>query len=151
MQTQRLVKRLPVNLTEEERVAFGQQLSRLVNDATAAKESRKAANAEWNQKVSEIEVQMQTTAQCIGTATEVRDVECEEKFDFGRGVVYLVRTDTGEEVEKRPMQEWERQKRFDGLLDDDAAALDDRFKSLEPLDPESPEPETPPADEPAEE
>jgi hypothetical protein len=52
----------------------------------------------------------------VGTKVEERQVVCEERYSYAQGVVRVIRTDTGEVIEERPMTPQERQLVLGGSL-----------------------------------
>lgn len=109
--------RLPVELTKEEIFARGKELARTKDAHTAAsakleqaKLAAKSAKEQINSEIKEAEEEMRRLARAIRSGREDRDVEILDKPDFKKGVMNIVRLDTGELVRTRGLTEAERQR-----------------------------------------
>ena len=102
-------KRLPVQLTPEERQERGDALANSVQQTAALGEEKKAQDAEINGKIKLSKEVTRKLSQIITTGTEDRDVECDVVKDFKAGTVTTFRSDTGEQVDQRTLTAEERQ------------------------------------------
>lgn len=104
-----MTKNLPCQLTDEEQRERGIELAR-TNEDYASEEKRQAdIKAELKAQLAGIEARRTSLASIVRRKEEYRDVKVEEHYDYQRGVVVQVRTDTGEQIMRREMTEAERQ------------------------------------------
>ena len=102
-------KRLPVQLTPEEKQERGEQLAASVEQTAALREEKKASTAEITSKIKLSTEITRKLSRIIASGTEDRDVECDATKDFERKTVTTYRSDTGEQVDQRPMSAEELQ------------------------------------------
>lgn len=101
---------LRVNLTDRERLDFGRRLA-LEQQSLAETEDRKvevaaAIKAEIEAHKSRINALSKT----LNNGYDYRDVDCRLLLDFALNLVTVIRDDTCEVVEERPMTADERQR-----------------------------------------
>lgn len=70
-----------------------------------AKEQAQHAKAE----IAKVALEIGQLSNAVRTKAEYKDVQCERRYIFRTGEVLEVRTDTGEELSRRPMYESEKQ------------------------------------------
>lgn len=102
-------KKLPVRLSDDEVIERGKQLVENIRKTGKAESEREAENKKRKAEIEALELITSKLVDIVEKGEEDRDVECELKKDFERGVVTVVRLDTGEVVETRPMTPDERQ------------------------------------------
>ena len=96
---------LPCILTEEEFAQKGKDLADLLQEIYQAEEEKKAAAADANGKIKEMEVAAQLLTGVINGGTEEREVECLWRKDTPKaGMMSLFRQDTQKFVEKKEME-----------------------------------------------
>lgn len=102
-------RQLPVALSPEERLELLNKAGRLQNELLEIendlREYKARANARLQEKTEEF-------LRCLDEArtwTRVREVDCEERRDYALGEVFVVRLDTMEVVERRPLKRSEKQ------------------------------------------
>jgi hypothetical protein len=110
---------LPVKLTEPELLKRGDEMADAEVEIEKLKLDRKALNAS-------IEIVVKRRAMlghAIDRGSEDREVRCHWQEDFAKNVFRLVRQDTGDEVDTRPMTATDRMGSlpFDGARDKAAA------------------------------
>jgi alpha-L-fucosidase len=104
-----IIKQLPVDLTEEELRARGDELAQKDIELDALETMIKASNADWGEQRKTLKKVILQTANAIEQRKEMRDVECREEADFEANEVRTVRIDSGEVVGVRAMEPSERQ------------------------------------------
>ena len=102
-------KKLPVQLTEDELRERGDALAANVEQTAALKEEKKAQDADINGKIKLANEITRKLSHIITMKTEDRDVECDVVKDYKANTVTTFRSDTGEQVDQRPMSAEERQ------------------------------------------
>jgi hypothetical protein len=102
-------KALPVDLTEPELRAYGDEMARIWRALEETEERKKAAAAEFSAEIRGLRSEIQLLSRKISSRSEDRGVDCVERPDFARDVVDIVRLDTGEAVGSRPMTAADRQ------------------------------------------
>jgi hypothetical protein len=105
-------RKLPVKLTEDEITQRGRGMAKFESDRSALEESKKATADEFKAKINLCSESMGRLSRSINTGHEDRDVECEWIKNFARKVADLVRNDTGEVVETRPLDADELQEKL---------------------------------------
>ena len=109
MEKERCTKTLKYNFSGDEKKELAAQMS----EASAKEEDLEVEKREVS---ADIKARIETTtrtrrdlAKKYRDGYEWRPIECEIDRDFEHGVVRVIRTDTGEEVEERKMTNAERQ------------------------------------------
>ena len=100
---------LRVELTEDE---YGRKAQALAAELHTLEQLRARHKAQRAAMRAEDQAQAETVHELgtdVRTRSERRDVECEWIADFPRGLVDLVRTDTGEVLDSRPIEARDRQ------------------------------------------
>jgi len=99
-------------------------------DAHAATEAMKARKksimAELNADLKQAEAKETKLANIVSTNREIREVTVEVTYDYEKGLVTQVRTDTHEKISEREMTTTERQT---GLFDHEAVDANDVIES----------------------
>lgn len=97
-------RRLPVELTNAEKLLRGEQLARLHAEADDVEATRKAQQTSAKGKLEALEAQARDLANVIRTGREYRDIEVRERRNDTALAMELYRLDTGEVVETRPLR-----------------------------------------------
>lgn len=105
----KVTRNLPCRLTEGELLARADDLSVVVQETTAEEGRQTDVKAQMKARLTELDARKTRLAITIGRKEEYRDVEVEHLADLQAGTVSVIRTDTGESIETRPMTEQERQ------------------------------------------
>lgn len=104
-----LTKHLPCKLTNDERLERGVQLAE-VGEKIGNEEKRQVdVKAEMKARMTGLESESARLGTIVRRNEEYRDVLVQEIYDYERGTVVQVRTDTGEQIAKREMTTSERQ------------------------------------------
>jgi hypothetical protein len=98
-----ITRLVPVTLTPEEVRTHGETMARLERRYEAAALAAKKAAKDAKDALADLREDILDLAGRIERRQELREVPCQEQPDFARQIVCLVRTDTGEVVEHRPM------------------------------------------------
>lgn len=104
-----ITKRLPCILSDEERLAFADQLAEANERVEEATANRKSLMQQMAAEVNQAIGHRDRINGIVASKTEYREVDVEVKFDFDKGRVTQFRKDTGEEIMNRPMTQKERQ------------------------------------------
>lgn len=100
---------LPCNLDSRELVLKSKALAELLSEKDHVEQEKKDANAEFKQRLDDLETRLNALAVEVRTGKEYRDVPCIERADWADNRVEVIRTDNGEVVRIRPLQQGERQ------------------------------------------
>ena len=111
-------------LTTTETVERGQELDRQEEKYQRIDTEKKSVAKRFTGELEEAGMEIARLAGIITAGKEPRQIECEIVADPVRLVIAYVRTDTGEEVESRPMTAEERQRGLFEAGNRDAAAAD---------------------------
>lgn len=103
-------QQLPVQLTQKDTLTRGGELARAQRALDQAEEAKKEAAATHGAIVKRHQAEVSQLAQVINQGWEYREVECTEQLDYVALQHLTIRTDTGEVVAQRPMNELERQR-----------------------------------------
>ena len=109
-------------LTTTETVERGQELDRQEEKYQRIDTEKKSVAKRFTGELEEAGMEIARLAGIITAGKEPRQIECEIVADPVRLVIAYVRTDTGEEVESRPMTAEERQRGLFEAGNRDAAA-----------------------------
>lgn len=93
------VRKLPVKLTEPELLKRGDEMAACELEI----EKQKGVLGGVNSEIKKATKRRKELGHVIDSGTETRDVRCEWIEDFPKNVWRLVRQDTGDEVDSRPM------------------------------------------------
>lgn len=122
-----ITDRVKFKMTPEEIALAGKKLTvewRRLNEMKADHESEMAslkAQVKYAKEKHEVDLESQVRqvnelAEAVETGTEMRPVECYEKFDLVGKTVQRIRGDTQEVIRSRPMDEGEIQLAYQGEL-----------------------------------
>lgn len=118
-------RKLEVELTESDIVERGKEQAKLTVEVLALELERAKVNARIKPKKERVE----ELAITVDRGTEMRNIECEWKYDWRRGVRSLYRTDNFECVEADDIiPEHEKQMHFESH-----EGQDDRFTQTDEL------------------
>lgn len=114
IETKRVVRNLPVKLTNDELLEFGRRLAQTSADIHAEEERQTNVKAELKAKLGSIETERTRLAGIVTSGRENRDVPCDMILDYSRLIVEVVRLDSKEVVDTRRMTEAEQQRSLFG-------------------------------------
>ena len=118
--TRKVTKALPCKLTDDEVLKYGRDIARAVSDRERIDGELNSVKADYKGKLAEQEAIIGKLSPRVHSGIETREVECEEVKNWTRGTVTVIRQDTGERIEDRPMREDEKAMQLN--LGDDATA-----------------------------
>lgn len=121
VKTVKLTRDLVCSLTREEVAKYAEDLAQLIDREATTTSDFDSVKKTWKGKLEDIKREILSTSTKVREHKEIRLVKCQKELDFESGEVRLVRMDTGEIIETRPMSAVERQKEldFDGSLEDE--------------------------------
>ena len=102
------IRRLPVPLSEGERLAHGQELARLIDLEQQTEEKHKSIKAGLKEEMDGIQVQIRAEAKLLTEGHEDREIDVEDVFDHESLKVHVRRIDNYEIILTRDMTEDER-------------------------------------------
>lgn len=100
---------LPVPLTKEERLNFGEELAEAAQAVQRAEAAKKQAVKQHNYEIQMAETRRQRLSDIVASRTEYREVTVEEKWDLTSDKYTRTRTDTGEVIFERRLNDEEKQ------------------------------------------
>ena len=112
-ETKRYNKKLPVKLTDQEKIDKGLRVVELLDEIDDVKEEAKDAAAEARDKIKDIQKRLDEHRKHLRAGTEPREVECIDQQDWSRKRVVTIRLDTGEIVTERALKPSELQTEID--------------------------------------
>lgn len=107
---------LPVRLNDEELQLYGKLLAIKVQEEAAVDDQRKQIGREYSTRLGAIRCEQARLADARSKGLELRPVECTERWHSG--MIEIVRSDTDEVVESRPVTPADQQIQIPGLDDD---------------------------------
>lgn len=113
--TEKCKKYLPCVLTQEEITAYAIKAVDEMNRAEALDAEAKEEAKHFKERIGRCLANMRQNQFIAKRGEEDREVECERVFDWGEGTVMIVRLDTGEIHDTRPMEAHELQMQIDGV------------------------------------
>jgi hypothetical protein len=114
-------RELEVILSPEDLARHGRELVNLLGEIEEEEEDQSAQKAAMKERLATMAARQSKLAGLIRRGIEKRLVEVEVLADWKTQTAIERRTDTGEELERRPLRESERQLRLDAPV---AAAAD---------------------------
>lgn len=109
---------LPVKLTDRERLEIGEDIAAAQIKAEQAELDKKAADEGYKGIIEGAYADVSQLTKTLRYGKIDRMVPCEVRRDFRKGQVTVIRLDTMDEVESRPMTAAERQRGMDFPKDD---------------------------------
>lgn len=116
-------RQLPVRLTTAELEERGWSLAEERKKQRSLESAKKAAADDFKERLEANGEEIDRLAGIVHSKCEYRPVQCHEKRDYKRGVIEIVRRDTGEIVETRVMTDAERQREL-REIDEEAEAVE---------------------------
>jgi hypothetical protein len=115
-------RELLVELTTEELLARGQELSAIVGRISLLEDEKARLSKSYAAQITTQKVERDRVSEALSTGRELRPVPCEVFADVKRAEFVTFRTDTGEEVSARTMTERElkHERQADPPLPEDA-------------------------------
>ncbi len=110
------LKEFSFELTDGEMREYAAQMANGVQDLEAMKEERKIEVKRRNVEIIALQKQVDELAGKVVSGTELREVDCEWQKNFKDAMVDLVRLDTMEVVDSRPMNDEEKQMGLDDVV-----------------------------------
>ncbi len=95
-------------LTAKERLARGADMGRAIHDWESTNEEKKTVTKDLGDRIKEHEANMKRLSRIVRTGKEEREVEVEWRPFAESETMRLIRLDTGEEVQSRPMTREEK-------------------------------------------
>lgn len=115
MSTQRQVRNLPCKLTEQEFLDRSRSLASVTEDIATETARQADQKAQMKATLAGLVASQSRLASAVMRGEEFRDVEVLQEHDEAALMVRVVRTDTGAEIEARPMREDELQRVLPGV------------------------------------
>ena len=111
----KVTKPLPCKLTEPEVLQYGRDLARAHADLDRIQDELDGIKADYQGKLAEQNASIGKLSGRVHSGIETRDVECTETKNWTKTTVAVVRNDTGDAIESRPMREDEKQMQITGI------------------------------------
>jgi len=127
--SRKITKSLPCKLKDDEVLKYGRDLARAHAELDRINNELDSIKADYKGKISEQDSLIGKLSVRVHSGVETREVECEELRNWTKARLSVIRKDTGEVIEDRPMREDEKQMEvsLSGALDTEAVGN----KSLE--------------------
>lgn len=109
-------KTLPIPLTDEEKIVYGQNNAHAVEALAELEAAQKAAAETHKRKITLAKTEIAKLSHIVASGIEWRDIDCEVLMNFERGEVTTTRCDTGAVIEVRRMTMDEQQMELEALV-----------------------------------
>lgn len=122
VRTERFQRQLLCDLSREEVEERATEAARLIDQLDQQEADMKAAQKAAKARIEESETQLRRVSGEVRDRATIRLTDCQRVFDWDKGEVREIRSDTGEVMATRPMSDEEKQKGFDfsdGSVDDE--------------------------------
>jgi len=100
-------------LTDEERRVAANSLAKTLSELEGIEKERKVVNSSFKTKCDGLKRKIAYLGSSVLIGEEQRSIECNRITNYTKGQMVLVRTDTGQVVEERPLSDDEKQMEFD--------------------------------------
>jgi len=100
---------LPCKLTKDEKAQAAKELAEKIDQLEALEETRKATMSEFKSKKENLQAQVLALGRQVREGTKLQSVECQLQLNYSKQRVRLIRLDTNEVIEERPMTDEEKQ------------------------------------------
>ncbi len=100
---ERCFEYLKYQFSEEEKTVMGGKLAQCFSDYTEKEGSLKSVTTQIKSDIAKVEAEMGSLAEKIRSGYEHRRTECKKILDYKLGTVEIVRLDTGETIQERPV------------------------------------------------
>lgn len=102
-------REMPVPLTEQERLAIGEELAQAQNEAELMEGKKKSLVEEYNGSITDFYNKVSELARRLRHGKTMKPVQCRTTKDYRLGWIKTIRMDDHTEVLSRPMTNDERQ------------------------------------------
>lgn len=113
MRETKVTKNLECDLTEDELREFGLKMAVNLGEIAKAETQKKDSANVFKAQIDELSSDQRHLSRCIVSKTESRDVDCKIVYRFKDVEKDIVRLDTGELVETKPITASEQQENID--------------------------------------
>lgn len=100
-------------LDEKARADAANELASAIQKLESLDGEKKSVTADYNGQIKMVKQATHTLSQKVTNGEEMRSVNCELRLNYTKLTATLVRADTKETVEERPMTDEERQMELD--------------------------------------
>lgn len=104
------VRTLECKLTDSELLVLAREFAQAQENLESAEATKAAVSAEMSENVKKARIKVQEISRTVSKGAIYRMVECRVEFNRKTKKAEIIRTDTGELVEVRPMTEKELQR-----------------------------------------
>jgi len=105
--------KLPFKLGQKEKAEAAEQLATTLQAAESLELERKSVLGEFKSRLNALEERIHKLTLNVKDGVEMRSVECELRLNYTTLAATLIRSDTKEVVEERPMTDEEKQMNLD--------------------------------------
>ena len=117
------MRNLMVILTEDEVKEYSKNLAEETQAVNGLENEKKSVTAEYTSKITRHKTNISDLARKITTGEEMREIRCRWDYLWEDGVKILIRTDSGKQIDKQEIRDYERQAELQ--VDDDDQEADD--------------------------
>lgn len=107
--------KLPCNLGAKEKAEAAEALAITIQATESLELERKSVLGDFKSRMDGLKESIHNLSLSIKNSVQMRSIECELHLNYTTLTATLIRTDTKEVVEERPMTEEEKQMTFDDL------------------------------------
>jgi hypothetical protein len=119
-------QKLSCDLSDSEVQNYSNELARITSEQAEIEAEKKEVLSDFTAKLNKCIADSRVLARKVTTRKEERQVECDYEYDYAKGLVFTIRTDTGVTINQRKLTDDERQEKLDfEKKEDKAAELED--------------------------
>jgi hypothetical protein len=111
----RFADKLPCTISTEDLPARSSELAKVIHARDHLLEQKRETNANFRSRVKFYDERLKELADAVEGGTELRNVDCVERFNSRTNTVELVRLDTGEVYDSRAATAEDRQEDLPGV------------------------------------
>lgn len=100
---------LPIPIANDEKLAMQERLAKEVLRAADMRAQEKMRHGEAQDRIKAVESDIDSIAKALRDGIDIRTVQVEDRFWYGRRVVETIRLDTGDTVNTRALTDEEMQ------------------------------------------
>ncbi len=143
------MRNLMVILTEDEIKDYSKTLAEETQAVNSLENEKKSVTAEYTSKITRHKTNISDLARKITTGEEMREIRCRWDYLWEDGVKVLIRLDSGKQIDKQEIRDYERQAELpvqddetqtgdvesvDGSEDEDTTLADNMAKARDKKD-----------------
>ena len=109
IEPKKIILELDHVLTDAEKLCLSHELTEALSNIGRCQDNLKSYKAQISSEVSAYEARKNHLVKLLSSGKEMRPTDCEVKYDWKKGIKYIIRKDTGDVAQEGPIPEAEKQ------------------------------------------